>query len=92
MSPNKHNLFDSGRSGKLNSHPYPGRGLDLPILCFFPNSRQKNPNLTKIFFFFLVLHLNSYNTNTTYCYIFTISQNNRIQSHLLLSLSFLIVH
>ena len=62
----------------------------------FPNSRQTIPNLTKKKYWGGgggVLHLYFiYYKYRIYCYIFTISQNNRKQSHLLLSLTFLIVH
>ena len=81
---------------------YNFRALDLLILgpkfcpipnakkyVFFPILDKKIPNLTKKFFFLFSIFI-SYNTNTE-C-IVTISQNNIIQSHMLLSLPFLIVH
>ena len=61
---------------------------------FSPIPDKKIPNLTKKIkkdFFVLHLYFIVYKYRT-YCYIITISQNNRIQSHLLLSLPFLIVH
>ena len=66
----------------------------------FPNAKKyvfsqfqtKNSQFGKKKFFVLHFHFIQYNKYRTYCYIFTISQNNRIQPHLLLSLPFLIVH
>ena len=74
------------------------RAIDHPILGLkfspipkakmyaFSQFQTKNSQFEIFFFWFSIFIL------YTYCYIFTISQNNRIQSHLLLSLHFLIVH
>ena len=53
--------------------------------AFFPIQQKNSQFETKIFFFF-------FGSNLYFVYIFTISRNNRIQSQLLLSLPFLIVH
>ena len=79
---------------------YKSRALDHPILGSKGLKFGPIPNAKKyvfspipdIFFFLFSIYI-LYNTNTvlTYCHIFTISQNNRIQSHCVLSLPFLIV-
>ena len=58
--------------------------------------RGAEVNMIKFFFFFFffqfLLHYFIYYKYRTYYYKFTISQNNEIQSCLLLSLPFLFVH
>ena len=70
----------------LNWAPIP-----MPKSMFFPNSRQKNPNLTEFFFFGSPSLFHIIQIQNILLHIYN-SQNNRIQSHLLLYLPFLIGH
>ena len=71
-------------------HPILGQIFGpIPNVCFFPIPDKKFPILPKKSFF---CSPSLFHHRVTYYYIITILQNNRIQSHLLLSLPFLIVH